>query len=139
MIERTVRIAARRETVFRFFTDPERLARWWGRAEADARPGGVLRVAMDGGPRPVMLGEFVELVPGERIVFTFGWEPAPGVPDVPPGSSRVEVTLEEEGDGTVLTLRHSGLPAVLGEETGAGWDHMLRRLGTAFGSAEQLG
>ncbi|MFI6297092.1 SRPBCC family protein [Nonomuraea sp. NPDC050790] len=128
MIERSVRIAARRQTVYRHFTDPVRLARWWGQAEADVRPGGVFRVAMEGGPRPVMLGEFVELVPYERVVFTFGWEPAPGVPAVPPGSSLVEVTLAEDGDATVVTVRHSGLPAVLEGETGAGWEHTLRRL-----------
>ncbi|WP_165781080.1 SRPBCC family protein [Streptosporangium minutum] len=128
-IEQTLHIRARPETVWRFFTDPARLAQWWGTAELDARPGGTLQVAMHGGPRPVMRGRFVELVPYERLVFTFGWEAAPGVPDMPPEASRVEVTLTPDGDGTELTLRHSGLPAVLEEETGDGWAHLLHRLG----------
>ncbi|MGW3365323.1 SRPBCC family protein [Streptosporangium canum] len=127
-IEQTLHIRARPETVWRFFTDPARLAQWWGTAELDARPGGTLRVAMHEGPRPVMRGQFVELVPYERIVFTFGWEAGPGAPDIRPGASRVEVTLTQDGDGTTLTLHHSGLPAPLEEETSDGWAHMLRRL-----------
>ncbi|NRQ39861.1 SRPBCC domain-containing protein [Nonomuraea sp. NN258] len=130
-IERSLRIQARPETVWRFFTDPERLARWWGTAELDAREGGSLRVSMHEGPRPVMRGEFVELVPHERIVFTFGWEDTPGAPDIPPGSSLVEITLTADGDGTVLAVRHSGLPPSLGDETGAGWSHLLDVLADA--------
>ncbi|WP_344450093.1 SRPBCC family protein [Actinocorallia aurantiaca] len=127
-IEQTLHIRARPETVWRFFTDPARLARWWGTAELDAGPGGILQVAMHEGPRPVMRGRFVELVPYERLVFTFGWEATPGAPDIPPESSRVEVTLTPDGDGTELTLRHSDLPTVLEEETGDGWAHLLHRL-----------
>ncbi|WP_329520717.1 SRPBCC family protein [Spirillospora sp. NBC_01491] len=127
-IERTVWIQAPPETVWRFFTDPARLAHWWGQAEADARPGGALRVSMPDGPRPVMRGEFVELLPHERIVFTFGWEPMPEAPAIPPGASRVEVTLTPTDGGTSLTLRHSGLPLPLEGETGDGWTGLLRRL-----------
>ncbi|MBC6460772.1 SRPBCC domain-containing protein [Actinomadura sp. HBU206391] len=134
-IEQTMRIQARPETVWRFFTDPARLSQWWGEAELDARPSGALRVQMLEGPRPVMRGEFVELVPYERIVFSFGWEAAPGAPDIPPGSSRVEVTLTQDGDGTKLTLRHRGLPPALEGETGDGWAHLLRRLGEAAAPA----
>ncbi|MFF5264507.1 SRPBCC domain-containing protein [Actinomadura viridis] len=133
-IEQTVRIRARPETVWRYFTDPGRLARWWGEAEVDARPGGVLRVRMLDGPRPIMRGRFTELVPHERIAFTFGWEATPGAPDIPPGASRVEITLAADGDATVLTLRHSGLPFHLHDETGAGWAHLLRLLNAAAAS-----
>lgn len=128
MIEQTIRIDASPERVWAYFTDAEKLARWWGSAEVDARPGGLLRVAMDGGPDPVMRGEFVELRPYERLVFTFGWEPAPGVPDIAPGGSRVEVELTPDGDATVVTLRHSGLPATLRGETIVGWRIVLGRL-----------
>ncbi|MET8339444.1 SRPBCC family protein [Streptosporangium canum] len=127
-IEQTVWIRARPETVWRHFTDPVRLARWWGEAEVDPRPGGDLVVRMREGPRPIMRGQFVELEPYERIVFTFGWEATPGAPAIPAGASRVEITLAPESDGVTLTLRHSGLPFTLERETGEGWDHVLRRL-----------
>jgi uncharacterized protein YndB with AHSA1/START domain len=136
-VEQAVRIHARPQTVWRFFTDPTRLAQWWGTAEMDASPGGALRVHMHDGPRPVMRGQFVELVPYQRIVFTFGWEPTPGAPDIPPGTSRVEITLTSDGDGTKLTLRHSDLPSQLDEETSDGWAYLLRRLSTTAERAPQ--
>lgn len=61
-------------------------------------------------------------------MFTFGREPGPGVPDVAPGGSRVEVELTPDGDGTVVTLCHSGLPATLRGETIEGWVYVLHRL-----------
>ncbi|PZF81462.1 SRPBCC family protein, partial [Jiangella anatolica] len=112
---------------------------WWGRAEADARPGGTLRVAMDGGPEPVMSGRFVELEPYERLVFTFGWEPAPGVPDIPPGGSRVEITLTPDDGGTRVTLRHDGLPATLRGETIDGWRIVLGRLANEAAGGDVVG
>jgi uncharacterized protein YndB with AHSA1/START domain len=127
VVEQTLRIAARPEIVWRYWTDPARLCDWWGdAAELDPRPGGAYVVEMDGGR--VMRGEYVELVPHERIVFTFGWEPAEGAPAVPPGSSRVEVTLAEDDGDTVLTLRHSGLPATDRGLHRQGWAHHLPRL-----------
>ena len=124
-LEQAIWIHARPETVWRFFTDPARLEQWWGTADLDTRPGGTLRVHMHDGPRPVMRGQFVELVPHERIVFTFGWEPTPGAPDIAPGSTLVEITLTPDGDGTNLTLRHSNLPPHLDEETSTGWATLL--------------
>src|SRR5215218_8345422 len=90
VVEQTLRIAARPETVWRYWTDPERMTAWWGAAaELDPRPGGACVVEMGGGP--VMRGEYLELVPHERIVLSFCWLPAEGVPDIPPGSTTVEV------------------------------------------------
>lgn len=123
VVEQTVRIAARPETVWQYWTDPARLRDWWGSAELDARPGGKYVVAKDAGP--AMRGEFVELVPHERIVFTFGWDLTEGGPQVPPGSTRVEVTLTADDDDTILTVRHTGLPAAHAEEHRIGWVHVL--------------
>ena len=129
-MEHTLRIDARPETVWSYWTDPGRLAEWWGAApDLDARPGGRYHVEMGGGP--VMQGEFVELVPYERIVFSFGWKPTEGAPPVPPGSTRVEVTLADDDGATILTLRHSGIPAVAADEHAAGWGHFLPLLAAA--------
>jgi uncharacterized protein YndB with AHSA1/START domain len=122
-IEQTLRISARPETVWRFWTDPEAICDWWGTsAELDPQPGGTCRVKMESGP--LMVGKYVELVPYERIVFTFGWEGADDF-GVTPGSSRVEVTLVDEDGDTVLTLRHFGLPPTAAEEHSKGWAHFL--------------
>ncbi|HTN80521.1 MAG TPA: SRPBCC domain-containing protein [Acidimicrobiales bacterium] len=124
VVEQTVRIGARPETVWRFWTDPERMREWWGAAAAlDPAPGGVCRVEMAHGA--VMEGAFVELVPYERLVFTFGWQPREGGPDVPPGSSRVEVTLVDDAGDTIMTLRHSGLPASEARRHVEGWGEHL--------------
>jgi uncharacterized protein YndB with AHSA1/START domain len=55
----------------------------------------------------VALGEYVEVEPSRRIVFSFGWI---GDENVPPGSTIVEIALDADGEGTVLRLRHTGLP-----------------------------
>jgi uncharacterized protein YndB with AHSA1/START domain len=127
-VEVSVRIAARPETVFRYFTDPERMVRWQGvRAQLDPRPGGDFLVDITG--RDVAVGRYVEVVPDERVVFTWGWE---GNSGVPPGSTTVEVTLRPEGDDTVVTLVHSDLPgADAAESHEAGWRHYLDRLRVA--------
>ena len=131
VVEQTMRIAARPETVWRYWTDPERMTAWWGAAaELDPRPGGACVVDM-GGDGPVMRGEYLELVPHERIVFTFGWQATEGLHDVPPGSTRVEVTLTADGDDTILALRHSGLPVAMREEHRSGWTQFLPLLAAA--------
>jgi uncharacterized protein YndB with AHSA1/START domain len=131
VVEREIRIAARPETVFEFFTDPEKMVLWKGReADLDPRPGGVYRVEM--GEKIVALGEYVEVDPPSRVVFTWGWEgQEPGEQGVPPGSSRVEVSLDADGDGTLVRLRHLDLPEEAREIHGQGWDLYLGRLAIA--------
>ncbi|MBA3742186.1 SRPBCC domain-containing protein [Sporichthya sp.] len=67
--------------------------------------------------------------------FSFGWEPAEGLPEIAVGSSRVEVTLVADGGDTVLTLRHSGIPARYGDDHAEGWAHELCRLAEAVQTA----
>ena len=126
-VEREVRIDASPETVLAFFTDPDKMTRWKGSsAELDARPGGVYRV--DISDRAVAIGEYVEVDPPVRVVFTWGWD---GDEHVPPGSSTVEVTLTPDGDGTVVRLLHRDLPAHAAPRHQEGWDHFLPRLQVA--------
>src|SRR4029453_8897042 len=118
-----LRIEARPETVFTFLTDPDKMTLWKGdSAQLDARPGGVYRVQIG---RAVVVGEFVELDPPRRVVFTWGWE---GNDDVPPGSSTVEVTLMPDGEATILRLVHRDLPEEQRAEHDGGWKLFLPRL-----------
>jgi len=135
-VEQTLRIRARPETVWRYWTDPQRMCDWWGAAaELDPRPGGTCRVTMDGGP--IMVGEYLELVPHERIVFSFGWEPTDGAPAIDPGSTRVEVILTADAGDTILTLRHTRIPAVHADEHRSGWVHFLPLLAAAVDRHEE--
>ena len=121
-LERTVLIRAKRETVFRYFTDSERFAAWWGAGSTiDARPGGPLRIRYPNGV--LASGEVVEVAPPERIVFTYGYED-PAKP-VRPGGSRVVVTLQERRDGTLLHLRHELPDAAARDQHVQGWRYQL--------------
>ena len=128
MIERTIQIEAPPEVVWRFFTDPASIARWLGPADLDPTPGGELTFQLAEPTGPVVRGRFIELRPYEKIVFTFGWDPTPGVPDLPPGSSQVEVTLSAHDGGTLLTLRHTSVPPDLLVNTDTGWAGFLDSL-----------
>lgn len=125
-------IDASPETVFAFFTDPEKLTRWLAaEATVDPRPGGICHQTHPGrdGERYLMRGEFVEVSPPSRVVFTWGFENESV--GVRPGESTVEVTLEPRDGGTWLTLVHRDLPQSERAEHDSGWDTMLSRLATA--------
>lgn len=150
-----LRVAARPETVFGYFTDPSRMVQWMGaEATLDPRPGGVCRLVFHPadaidlidatfgnahheavarlGPRGarVMAGEFVAVEPYRRVAFTWGWEQA--LYEMPPQATAVDVTFEPDGDGTVVRLVHTRLPAgAAARFHGVGWDHYLARLAVA--------
>ena len=127
VIERELHIDARPEIVFAYFTDPERLTRWMGtEAQLDPRPGGGFRCNVTG--HDIAAGEYVEVTPYSRVVFTWGWE---GDNPITPGSTTIEVTLAEDGDGTLLRFVHRDLPAEAVEPHADGWTHFLDRLAIA--------
>ena len=104
------------------------MLRWKGiEATLDPRPGGLYRVEMNA--RDVACGQYVELEPHRRVVFTWGWE-GEGHP-IPPGSTTVEVSLVPDGEGTIVRLTHRDLPAEARDEHLHGWDHYLTRLAAA--------
>lgn len=77
-VERAITICARRDTVFRYFTDAARWAAWWGPgSRIDARPGGEMRIVHPGGS--TASGTVVEVAAPERIVMTYGYD-TPGRP-----------------------------------------------------------
>jgi uncharacterized protein YndB with AHSA1/START domain len=132
-IVKETRIDASPETVFAFFTERDLLTRWLAvEATLDARPGGACHQTHTGqdGQTYSMLGEFLVVEPPTRVVFTWGFEePSVGVA---PGASTVEVTLERDGDGTLLRLEHRDLPNEERSNHDSGWDEMLRRLAGAL-------
>jgi uncharacterized protein YndB with AHSA1/START domain len=122
---REIVIDASPATIYEFLTVPEKHMEWNGtKVELDPQPGGVYRVLAGGAHQAA--GEYVEVVPNERVVFTFGWD-QPGHP-IPAGSTRVEIRLIPEGEKTRVRLVHSGLPADAVADHTRGWDHYLGRL-----------
>jgi uncharacterized protein YndB with AHSA1/START domain len=103
------RLNAPAAKVFSAWTDPEKIRRWFGpreaevlQAESDPRVGGRYRIlarTADGEQHDVS-GMFREVVPNEKLVFTWAWR------STPERESLVTVELRPDGDGTLLTLTH---------------------------------
>lgn len=122
-----VLIKASPATIFPYLTDPSKFVQWMGTdAQLVPEPGGEFRV-LCGGDHP-SAGTFLEVVPNEKVVFSFGWD----LPDhpIPAGSTTVEITLTPEGDATRLRLVHSGLPEDAVADHNKGWNYYLTRLET---------
>ena len=125
---REIMIDAAPETIWPFLTEPERHLEWLGtEVDIDPRPGGHYRVLVQG--QHPSVGEYVEVVPLEKVVFTFGWDEE-GHP-IPAGSTTIEISLHPEDGKTLVRLVHSGLPDDAVSDHTRGWDHYLSRLGVA--------
>lgn len=142
---------APRELVWRAWTDPEHLMRWWGPkgytcpvCEIDLRVGGKYLNCMRSpeGRDYWGTGVFREIVPNERLVMTDSFADEHG--NVVPASHYdmtgsmplemlITVTFEDLGGKSKMTLRHSGIPA--GEDRdGAqqGWSESFDKLADAL-------
>ena len=123
--------AAPREAIFRAFTEAEILRTWWGPkgttcpvAEIDARPGGRYRIEMHApdGSVYVATGEFREVAPPERLVFTFIWCEG----EMAGHETLVTVELRDHGGATELTLTHERFPdAAKRDMHNQGWSSSL--------------
>ena len=121
-LERSVLIRARRATVFRFFTDSERFAKWWGAgSRIDPRPGGEVHICYPG--NVIARGNVLAITEGEQIVFSYGYED-PAKP-IAPGASRVTITLHDVPEGTLLELRHEVADQKTRDEHDPGWRFQL--------------
>jgi uncharacterized protein YndB with AHSA1/START domain len=133
-LEITRLIDAPRRLVFRAWTQPEHLARWWGpqgfttiACQMDIRVGGTYRFGMRSadGVEYWKRGIYREIVEPERIVFTFAWEDVDGRPR---RELLTTVTFLEEGTKTRLTLRQVGFTAVgQRDEHVIGWSSCFER------------
>ena len=127
-------IDAPRRLVFKAWTQPEHVARWWGpkgfttiHCDMDIRVGGRYRCAMrsPNGTDYWKVGVYREIVEPERIVFTFAWEDADGHPG---HELLTTVTFAEDGTKTRLTLTQSVFEtAERRDDHGAGWTSCLER------------
>ena len=128
--------AAPADRVFAAFRDPALLKEWAApdehtneRVEQDFRVGGGYRREMrfPDGSLQVLVGEFREIDPPRRLVYTYRWE------TLPMGETLVEIDLTEGPSGTELHLMHSGFGTpdfADGHDTG--WRQCLDRLALAL-------
>lgn len=114
-VTRTVQIAAPRELVFQILTEPAEIARWFG--QSAHFPEGV-HVGAEGVFGWTDHGDFPARIeaydPPSGFAFTWG---SPGEPLREDNSTTATFTLEESGEGTVLTVVESGFET-LGEASG---------------------
>lgn len=103
------RLNAPAEKVYAAWTDPEKIVKWFGpdsgpvtRAETDLRVGGryVIAFNTENGERHQVGGIYREVVPNEKLVFTWAWH------TTPERESLVTITVKPDGAGSILTLLH---------------------------------
>lgn len=120
--------------VFRMWSSPEHLCRWWGPKgftssceTHEFRNGGSYHLLIHGHVEDGMTGTFREVVENERIVFTFAWDHDPD------WQTLVTVTLKSEGDRTRLTFRQEPFLDVETRDSHlGGWGECLDRLADAL-------
>jgi uncharacterized protein YndB with AHSA1/START domain len=133
---------APRELVWEAFTDPEHAKQWMGprgftttHFEQDARPGGTWRACLhqtsewQGQKYPDMWqgGVFREIVPPERVVYTFAWEGQAGQPT---RETLITITFTElEDDRTQMDFHQEFFDTVgLRDGHNHGWNSTFDRL-----------
>ena len=132
--------AAPRERVFAAWTDPHLLRSWWAAqhgwstslAEVDLRKNGHYRLSMRdplANDEYTVTGEYLEVSPPERLVYTWTWE---GDAEIMRGSegTLVEVDFRAVGKATEVVIRHRGFAHDRVRDLhGAGWSGCLANLG----------
>ena len=127
-------LAAKPEKVFRAFLDPDAMARWLppngftGKVHnMDAKVGGSYKMSFTNfttGKSISFGGEFLELVPNERLRYTDNFDD----PNLP-GEIMVTVTLKQVFVGTEINIVQEGLPSVIPVEACyLGWQESLQNL-----------
>ena len=133
----THRFKASRQRVFRAWTEPELLMRWFGesdghfdKCEIDLRQGGSYKLEgrMAGDKRWSIWGKYLEVRPGEKLVYTWEWKHDPG-PWATAGNTLVTVEFRDVGKETELTLTHERFEsAAARDEHNMGWKGCFARL-----------
>jgi len=126
--------AAPREKVFRAWTEPEELKKWWGpegystpTAEVDLRAGGTYRLGMMKLPKGdvfYLVGTYREVRPPEKLVYTWRWESQADL-----GETLVTVEFRDRGNATEVILTHELFPTEKArQDHDKGWNSCLDRL-----------
>ena len=104
--ENTIHVQAAPQQVFEALTNADRLQRWFvSRAETDPRPGGSFQFAWefaDAAQNGKQQGRFVELVPGQKVSYTWEARPAPAE------LTTVTFSVAPEAGGSRVSLAHTG-------------------------------
>lgn len=138
----TRRFSASAERVFDAWLDADKAGRWlfatatgqMVRAEIDARVGGAfVFVDRRDGEDVEHVGEYLEIDPPRRLVFTFR------VPKYSPHFTRVTVEIVRLGTGCELTLCHEGVLPDYVTRTEAGWTTILEGLARSLEEAGPMG
>lgn len=143
----TRRFDAAPARVWEACTRPELLARWFSprpfhvcEVDADVRVGGSFHFRMTGEPGTYAAeGLYRQVVPGERLVFTWTWIEGPDS-DPPDGvTSLVTFRFAPDGAGTLMTLSHERLPdQEQADSHQEGWTEALAKLASLLsGGADQ--
>jgi len=129
-------LPAPRQLVYDAWTKKEHLEKWQGapqgftvtQAHSDIRPGGTFKLCMRSpdGVDHWLQGEYREVVPPERLVFTHSWLNAEGKPGK---ETLVTLTFTEVAGGTELTLKQTGFPSAQSRDGHReGWASTFERM-----------
>jgi uncharacterized protein YndB with AHSA1/START domain len=131
--------------IWQLWTDPEHFKNWYGPkgftipvADMDLRIGGRRLVCMaspDGRMKMWTVGEYKEIVPTTRLVYTESPSDengnmispsAMGMPEGFPAVTEIIVSFEDMGGHTKMVMKHAGMPAASG--AGGGWNQAFDKL-----------
>jgi uncharacterized protein YndB with AHSA1/START domain len=128
------RLNAAPAKVYAAWTNPEKIAQWFGpsqvkagtvEAELDVRIGGRYRISFSTveGEYNQVGGIYREVVPNQRLVFSWAWH------STPERESQVTVSLQPDGAGTLLTFHHEQLfDQAARDGHGRGWSESFDKL-----------
>jgi uncharacterized protein YndB with AHSA1/START domain len=128
------RLNAAPEKVYAAWAAAEKLVQWFGpakvkpgsvKAEMDVRVGGRYRISFegDGGEYHEVGGVYREVVPNQRLVFSWAWH------STPERESLVTVQLKPDGAGTLLTFHHEQFADQTARDNHErGWIELLGKL-----------
>ncbi len=128
-------VKAPRSAVYAAFVTPEILAKWFAPGtrtpmaeQLDVRPGGRYRIVMQGDEdAPTAVGEYVEVVPEQRLVLTWSWDGDPSQPTM------LTITFGDKDGGTEVVLTHERFAtAETRDHHRQGWQAIMDKLAPMF-------